>query len=59
MYSPFLPPYPILLISIAAILFTLGLAITAPQDWTVDQKLPVASCYLLIVGRLTAVQCYL
>jgi hypothetical protein len=47
--------YPILLISIVATLFTLGLAITAPQDWNIGQRILLASCYLLIVGRLTAV----
>jgi hypothetical protein len=59
MYLLFCHPYPILLISIVAILFTLGLAVTAPQDWNVGQKLLLASCYLLIVGSLTAVWCYL
>jgi hypothetical protein len=51
--------YPILLISIVAILFPLGLAVTAPQDWNIAQKLLLASCYLLIVGSLIAVWCYL
>jgi hypothetical protein len=55
MYSPFCHPYPILLISIVATVFALRLAITAPQDWNIGQKLLVASCYLLIVGSLTAV----
>jgi LPS O-antigen subunit length determinant protein (WzzB/FepE family) len=59
MYPLFCHLYTILLTSIVAILFALGLAITSPQDWNVSQKLLLASCYLLIVGSLTAVQCYL
>jgi hypothetical protein len=59
MYFPFCHPYPILLISIVATLFALGLAVTAPQDWNTGQRLLLPSCYLLIVGSLTAVQCYL
>jgi hypothetical protein len=59
MYALFCHTYAILLISTVAILFTLGLAATAPQDWNVGQKLLLAFCYLLIVGSLTALQCYL
>jgi hypothetical protein len=59
MYSLFCHPYAILLISIVAILFALGLAVAAPQDCKVGQKLLLAFCYLLIVGSLTAVYCYL
>jgi hypothetical protein len=39
MYPLFYHPYPIPLISIVAILFTQGLAVTAPQDWNIGQKL--------------------
>jgi hypothetical protein len=40
-------------------LFALGLAVTAPQDWNVSQRLLLAFCYLLIIGSLTAVWCCL
>jgi hypothetical protein len=46
MYPPFCLPHPILLVSIVATLFTLGLAITAPQDWNVGQKIQLASLFL-------------
>jgi hypothetical protein len=52
-------PYIILLISVVAILFALGLAVTAPQDWNLGQRLLLVFCYLLIVGSLTAVRCCL
>jgi hypothetical protein len=55
----FCHPYLILLISIVAILFAIGLAVTAPQEWNTGQKLLLAFCYLLIVRSLSAVQCYL
>jgi hypothetical protein len=59
MYPLFCYPYLILLISVVAILFALGLAVTAPQDWSVVQRLLLALCYRLTVGSLTAVLCYL
>jgi hypothetical protein len=59
MYPLFCHPYPILLVRIVAILFTPGLAVTAPQDWHLGKKLLLASCYLLIVGSLTAAWSYL
>jgi hypothetical protein len=58
-YPLFYHPYLILLINIVAILFALGLAVTAPQDWNLGQRLLLAFCYLLIVGSLTAVRCCL
>jgi hypothetical protein len=59
MYPLFCHPYLILLISIVAILFALRLPVTAPQDWNIGQRLLLAFCYLLIIGSLTAVRCYL
>jgi hypothetical protein len=59
MYPLFFHPYTILLISIVAILFALGLAVTAPQDWNIGQRLLLAFYHLLIVESLTAVRCYL
>jgi hypothetical protein len=59
MYPLFCHPYLILLISIAAILFALGLTVTATQYWNIGQRLLLVFCYLLIVGSFTAGQCYL
>jgi LPS O-antigen subunit length determinant protein (WzzB/FepE family) len=59
MYPLFCHPYLIMLISIVAILFALGLAVTAPQDWNLGQILIQAFCYLLIVGSITAIWCCL
>ena len=45
-------PWPLSLIGIIAVLFTIGPDLVAPQNWDLGQKLRLAVCYLTIVGSL-------
>ena len=45
-------PWTLSLIAIISVLFATGLALVAPQDWDLGQKLQLAVCYLTVVGSL-------
>ena len=45
-------PWPLSLIGIIAVLFTIGPDLVTPQNWDLGQKLRLAVCYLTIVGSL-------
>ena len=45
-------PWTLSLIAIISVLFATGLALVAPQDWDLGQKLQLAVCYLTVVGSV-------
>ena len=52
-------PRPLSLIGITAMLFTTGLASVVPQDWDLGQKLQLAVSFLIVVGSLILIRCFL